>query len=72
METEKSIYERDEYTYSFKNFQTIKTFGRDIYDGKITIEEANEYQTDVLAEIMNFKKMQSQRVIKKTRKRNCS
>ena len=72
VDREKLIYETNEYTYSFKNFQTIKTFGRDIYDGKITIEEANEYQTDVLAEIMNFKKMQSQRVIKKTRKRNCS
>ena len=41
---------------SFKNFQAIKTFGRDIYEGKITIEEANEYQTDLLAEIMNFRK----------------
>ena len=38
---EKLIYETNEYTYSFKNFQTIKTFGRDIYDGKITIKEAD-------------------------------
>ena len=43
----------NEYTYSFKIFQT---FGRDIYDGKITIQEANEYQTDLLAETINFKK----------------
>ena len=50
------IYVTGEYTYSFKNFQTIKTFGRDIYDGKITIKEANEYQINLLAEIMNFKK----------------
>ena len=56
MQTEKLIYKTDEYTYSFKNFQTIKTFGRDIYEGKITIKEANEYQTDVLAEIMNYRK----------------
>ena len=41
---------------SFKNFQAIKTFGRDIYEGKITIEEANEYQTNLLAEIINFRK----------------
>ena len=53
---EKLIYERNEYTYSFKNFQTIKTFGRDIYEGKITIEEADKYQTDLLVEIMNFRK----------------
>ena len=34
---EKLIYETNEYTYSFKNFQTIKSFGRYIYEGKITI-----------------------------------
>ena len=51
VDREKLIYETNEYTYSFKNFQTIKTFGRDIYEGKITIEEANEHQTDLLAEI---------------------
>ena len=33
----------------------LKTF-RDIYKGKIMIEEANEYQTDLSAEIMNFRK----------------
>ena len=43
MDREKLIYETIEYTYSFKNFQIIKTFGRDIYEGKITIKEANEY-----------------------------
>ena len=53
---EKLIYETNEYTYSFKNLQTIKTFGKDIYEGKITFEEANEYQTDLLTEIMNFRK----------------
>ena len=56
VDREKLIYETNEYTYSFKNFQTIKTFGRDIYEGKITIEEANEYQTNLLAEIICFKK----------------
>ena len=56
MQTEKLIYKTNEYTHSFKNFEIIKTFGRDIYEGKITIEEANEYQTDLLAEIMNFRK----------------
>ena len=56
VDREKLIYETNEYTYSFKNFQTIKTFGRDIYEDKITIEEANEYQTDLLAEIINFRK----------------
>ena len=56
IDREKLVYETNEYTYSFKNFQTIKTFGRDIYESKSTIKEANEYQTDLLTEIMNFKK----------------
>ena len=57
----KLSYETNEYIYSFKNFRTTnnfqpKEFGRDIYEGKITIEEADEYQTDLLTEIMNSKK----------------
>ena len=70
---EKLAHETDEYTYSFKSFQTIKTFGRDIYEGKITIKEANEYQTDLLIETMSFKKNTNPRSQeKKPRKRNCS
>ena len=56
VDREKLIYETGEYTYSFKDFQTIKTFGRDIYEGKITIKKADEYQADLLTEIMNFRK----------------
>ena len=56
VDREKFIYEKNEYIYSFKNFQTIKTASRDIYEGNITIEEANKYQTSLLAESMSFKK----------------
>ena len=70
MDREKLVYEINEYTSSFKNFQTIKTFGRDIYESNITFEEANEYETDLLAEIMNFRKnMKPQSSEKKTRKK---
>ena len=34
----------------------MKSFGRDIYEGKTTIEEADEQQSNFLVEIMNFKK----------------
>ena len=67
VDREKLIYKTDEYSYSFKNFQT-KSFGRDIYQGKITLEKANKYQTDLLAEIMNFRKKQNQEVKKKKEK----
>ena len=73
VDRENITYETNEYTYSFKNFQTTKTFGRDIYECEITIEEANEYQANLLAEIMNFRKNTKPRSQeKKTRKRNCS
>ena len=55
LDTEKLIYETNEYTCSFKNLQKIKTFDRDIYDGKIMIEEADKHQTNLLVEIMNFR-----------------
>ena len=53
---ENLIYRANEYTYSFKNFQTKKTFVRDIYNGKIALKEADDYQSNLLVEIINFKK----------------
>ena len=71
IDREKLIYKKSEYTYSFKNVQTIKTFGRDgrdIYEGKIAIEEANEYQKDLLVEIMVFRKIRNHSVREKKEK----
>ena len=73
VDREKLISKTNEYTCSFKNFQTMKTFRQDIYEGKITIKEANEYQDDLLVEIINFKKKnQTKESRKKTRKKSCS
>ena len=33
----------------------MRTFGRGIYEGKITLEEANDDQTNLLNDIRNFK-----------------
>ena len=41
---ENLVYRTNEYTHNFKNFQTINTFGRDIYNGIITLKEADKYQ----------------------------
>ena len=46
VDREKLTHKTNEYTFSFEDFQAIKTFGRDIYEGKITIKEADEYQRD--------------------------
>ena len=66
---ENLIYETYEYTYSFKNFQTIKYFRRDFYEGKITVGEAQKYQTDILAEIMNFRKNTKPRNLEKKKEK---
>ena len=42
IDREKLIYKSNKYTYDFRNFQTIRTFGEDIYKGEITFEEADE------------------------------
>ena len=68
VDREKLIYETDKYTYRFKNFQT-KAFGRDIYERKITIKEADEYQADLLIEIINFRKKTKPRSQEKKREK---
>ena len=37
--TKNLVYITNEYTYSFKNFWTISTLGRDIYNSKVTLKE---------------------------------
>ena len=54
VDREKLVYRASEYTYNFRNFRTIKAFGRDLYEGKITLEEANEDQDNLLRDIRNF------------------
>ena len=34
--------------------KTIRSFGEDIYSGKITINEANQEQADLVEYILNF------------------
>ena len=73
VDRKKLVCKTNKYTYSFENFQTIKTFGKDIYDGTSTLKEANDYETDLLADIINFKnKTKPKSPEKKTRKRNYS
>ena len=54
VEREKLVYRASEYTYNFRNFRTIITFGRDIYNGIITLAEANIDQDNLLRDIGNF------------------
>ena len=72
VDREMLVYKSSEYTYSFQNFQTIRTFCRDIYSGEITLKEAEEDQTSLLAELINFKNKTKPRDRKKNSKRRMS
>ena len=51
---EKLVYKTNIRTYDFQNFQTIRTFARDIYNDEISLEEANADQGKLLDEINYF------------------
>ena len=55
VDKEKLFYKSNKKKYNFKHFQTIRTFGEDIYNGEITLEEADNNQSNLLNEIKNFK-----------------
>ena len=64
------VYGTNEYTYSYRIFWRINTFCRDIYNGKITLKEADEDQSNLLVEIMDFRKRnQDQRIQVKNKRR---
>ena len=69
---EKLVYKANGNTYDFRKFQTIRTFGNDIYEGKITLEEADKDQSDLSSEIKKFNdKTRPKNYLKKQEKRNC-
>ena len=51
---EKNYFIKQINTYDFRKFNAIRTFGEDIYHGKIILEEADESQSDLLGEIKNL------------------
>ena len=53
---ENLVCRENEYIYSFRIFRTINIFVRDIYNGTVTLKEADEDKSSLLVEIMNFKK----------------
>ena len=71
VDRENLVYRTGEYTHSFKNFQTIRTFDKDIYNGKINLKEAGDDQSNLLVEIINFLREKQNRMIeRKNKKKN--
>ena len=67
VDREKLVYETGKY--DFRKFNTIRTFGEDIYNGKITLEEADEDQSDLANKINKFIKKTRPKSDKKKRKK---
>ena len=48
------IYYSSKEPFDFRMFKTIRSFGDDIYSGKITINEADQEKPDLVEYILNF------------------
>ena len=48
------IYYSSKEPFDFNAFKTIRSFGENIYSGKITINQADQEQADLLEYILNF------------------
>ena len=75
LDREKLFYKASENTCDFTIFNTVRTFGEDIYDGKITLEETDKDQSDLADEIdkfvketkpKNYDKKQEKKLLSKT------
>ena len=54
VDREKLFYKSNKNKYNFKNFQTLRTFGEDIYNGEITLEEPDKDQSNLVEKINDF------------------
>ena len=66
------IYCSSEETFNFRIFKTIRSFGDNIYSGKITINEGDQEQSDLVEYTLNFnnKTRPKNRYDKKAKKKN--
>ena len=64
VDREKLVHDPGKYTYDFRTFNTVRAFGEEIYEGKITLKESDEDQSDLADQISEF--------IKETKPKNYS
>ena len=55
MNRENLIYKSNKYVYNFQQFETIKSFAKNILACKIALDD-DKYQSNLLHEIVDFKK----------------
>ena len=66
---QKLFYKSNKSKNNFKNFQIIRTFGEDIYNGEITLEETDKDQSNLVEKINDFIKKTRPKSDKKTQEK---
>ena len=56
LKREDLVYQRDKYVYNFQQFETIRSFAKTIFASKITLDNADKDQSDLLNDFVDFKK----------------
>ena len=51
-----SMFEGSKYVHNFQQFETIRSFAKNILGGKITLNNTDEDQSNLLDKVMTFKK----------------
>ena len=69
VDRENLYYKTNEYTYDFQNLRRINTLATDIYNGTLTLKEADNDQSDLLIEILNFRKQVKQKYPEKNQQK---
>ena len=65
---EASIFETSKYVYNLQQFETIRSFAKNILGDKITLNNDDEDQSNLLVKVMTFKKKDLNKAGKKATK----
>ena len=65
----KIIFWNKKHIYNFQRFETIKSFAKNVFNVKITLNNADEDQSNLLVEIDEFNKSKKPRDFKKKKKK---
>ena len=50
------VYETEKYVYNFQQYETTSSFAKENLAGKITLDNADKDQSDLLIYLKDFKK----------------
>ena len=68
LKREDLVYKTDKYSYNFQQYETIRPFDKNIFAGKITLDNAGKDQSDLSNDFVDFRKGAKLRDIEKKAK----